>query len=413
MKEATIIGGGIGGPVAALALQRAGFETAVYEARPQSTREIGLFLNVASNGLDVLRTLGVDVSAAGGWDIPRLVMWSGTGKRLGEVVNGMVLPDGTVSQCVKRDELHRVLREEAAARGIPIHHQRRFVQFRDSPGHVVAEFEDGSMVTGDVLVGADGIRSRCRELLDPAAQAPSFTGLLSIGGFSRVAELAPTPRAQHLVFGRRGFFGYLVRDDGWTWWFANVAPPAEPDRDALGVISTADWLARLRDTFRDDLPLIDRVLAGTVGEVGAYPIHDVRSASTWRRGRVTLIGDAAHATSPNAGQGAAIALEDAIVVAQCLRDIDDVASALDTFENLRRARTERVVAYSRRLGGSKSAGPVARRLRDLLMPVALKRFASPERMRWLYDYHVDWERHVSATGVSPRGRRGPLRVEAP
>jgi hypothetical protein len=65
------------------------------------------------------------------------------------------------------------------------------------------------------------------------------------------------------------------------------------------------------------------------------------------------------------------------------------------------------------IAGEQGIGPVARRLRDLLMPVALKRFASPERMRWLYDYHVDWERHVSATGVSPRGRRGPLRVEAP
>jgi FAD-dependent urate hydroxylase len=400
MKTATIIGGGIGGPVAAIALRRAGVEAAVYEARPGSTREVGLFLNVASNGLDVLRTLGVDVGAAGGWDMPRLVLWSGTGKRLGEVANGVTLPDGTVSQCVKRDELRRVLSEEAAARGIPIHHERRLVEVHDRSGHVVAEFEDGSTATGDVLVGADGIRSRCRELLDPAARAPSFTGLLSIGGFSRVAELAPTPRAQHFVFGRRGFFGYLVRDDGWTWWFANVAAVTEPDRDALGAMTTADWLARLRDTFADDLPLIGRVLAGTVGEVGVYPIHDVRSVSTWRRGRVTLIGDAAHATSPNAGQGASMAMEDAIVLAQCIRDIDDVSSALRTFETLRRSRTERVVAYSRRLGGTKTAGPIARRLRDVLMPMALKRLASPERMRWLYDHHVDWERRVADTQVA-------------
>ena len=245
-------------------------------------------------------------------------------------------------------------------------------------------------------MGADGIRSRCRELLDPTARAPSFTGLLSIGGFSRVGELEPTPGVQHLVFGRRGFFGYLVRDDGWTWWFANVAA-SEPDRDALRATTTADWLARLRNTFTDDLPLIDRVLAGTAGEVGAYPIHDVRSTSTWRRGRVTLIGDAAHATSPNAGQGASMALEDAIMLAKCLRDIDDVPSALFTFESLRRSRTERVVAYSRRLGGSKTAGPVGRRLRDLFMPMALKRFASPERMRWLYDHHIDWEHRVPET----------------
>lgn len=398
-KTATIIGGGIGGPVAAMALQQAGFEPAVYEARPESTREIGLFLNVASNGLDVLGTLGVDVTAAGGSDIPRLVMWSGSGKRLGEVANGLTLPDGTVSQCVKRDELHRVLHEEAAARGIPLHHERRFVRLNDRPGDVVAEFADGSTAAGDVLVGADGIRSRCRELLDPEALAPGFTGLLSIGGFSRVAGLAPTPREQHFVFGRRGFFGYLVRDDGWTWWFANVAA-TEPGRDSLETMTTSDWLARLRDTFADDLPVIDRVLAGTVGEVGAYPIHDVRSTPIWRRARVTLIGDAAHATSPNAGQGASMAMEDAIVLAKCLRDIDDVPSALRTFEDLRRSRTERVVEYSRRLGRSKTPGPVARRLRDLFMPVALKRFASPERMRWLYDHHIDWEPRIAGTAAT-------------
>jgi FAD-dependent urate hydroxylase len=400
MKTATIIGGGIGGPVAAIALQRAGFEPAVYEARPESTREVGLFLNVASNGLDVLRTLGVDVRAAAGWDIPRLVMWSGTGKRLGEVANGITLADGTVSQCVRRDDFHRVLTDEATTRGLPIHHERRLVYIHERLDHVVAEFADGSTATGDVLVGADGIGSRCRAVLDPTADGPSFTGLLSIGGFSRVAELAPTERAQHLVFGRRGFFGYLVRDDGWTWWFANVGATADPDRDALGAMTTADWLARLRDTFADDLPLLDRVLAGTVGEVGAYPIHDVRSTPTWRRGRATLMGDAAHATSPNAGQGASMALEDAIVLATCLRDVDDVPSALRTFESLRRPRTERVVAYSRRLGGAKTAGPVARRVRDVVMPMALKRFSSRERMRWLYDHHIDWDRRVTDTAAA-------------
>jgi FAD-dependent urate hydroxylase len=164
-----------------------------------------------------------------------------------------------------------------------------------------------------------------------------------------------------------------------------------------------DEVVHFRATRSPLIHLDGRVLAGTVGEVGAYPIHDVRSTSTWRRGRVTLIGDAAHATSPNEGQGASMALEDAIVLAQCLRDIDDVPSALGTFENLRRSRTERVVAYSRRLGGSKTAGPVARRLRDLLMPFALKRFASPERMLWLYDHHIDWERRVSDTEAAVPG----------
>jgi hypothetical protein len=107
-KKALIIGSGIGGPAAAMALQRAGIEAVVYEAYDVPSDYAGLFLNTASDGLDVLRTLGIDVLArADGFPMPRMVMWSGTGKRLGEVANGIRLPDGTVSICVKRGLLQR------------------------------------------------------------------------------------------------------------------------------------------------------------------------------------------------------------------------------------------------------------------------------------------------------------------
>src|SRR5262245_57935942 len=114
MTKALIIGGGIGGPVAAMALQRVGIDSVVYEARDQPADFTGFFLNTASNGLDALRTLGVDVAErADGYRIPNMIMWSGSGKRLGEVANGLELDDGTVSVCVKRGLLQKVLREEA------------------------------------------------------------------------------------------------------------------------------------------------------------------------------------------------------------------------------------------------------------------------------------------------------------
>ena len=113
-RTALVIGGGIAGPVAAMALQRAGIEAVVYEAHDAPSDYAGLFLNTASNGLDVLSTLEIDVPArADGFPIPRMVMWSGTGKRLGEVANGIRLSDGTVSVIVKRGLLQRVLREAA------------------------------------------------------------------------------------------------------------------------------------------------------------------------------------------------------------------------------------------------------------------------------------------------------------
>src|SRR5918997_3207078 len=129
-RTALVIGGGIAGPVAAMALQHAGVEATVYEAYDTPADYAGLFLNTASNGLDLLSTLDIDVPArADGFPIPRMVMWSGTGKRLGEVANGVRLPDGTVSVIVKRGLLQRVLREEAQSRGIRIEYGKRLLSY--------------------------------------------------------------------------------------------------------------------------------------------------------------------------------------------------------------------------------------------------------------------------------------------
>ncbi len=92
-----------------------------------------------------------------------------------------------------------------------------------------------------------------------------------------------------------------------------------------------------------------------------------------------------------------MAIEDAIVLAKCLRDIPDTESAFAAFEGLRRERVEKVVAYSRRIGQSKAiSNPVARWLRDQIMPFALKRFANSECHSWLYTYRVDWDEKVAA-----------------
>jgi FAD-dependent urate hydroxylase len=397
-KKALIIGGGIGGPVAAMALQRAGVEAVVYEAYDAPSDYAGLFLNTASNGLDVLSTLGIDVPArADGFPIPRMVMWSGTGKRLGEVANGVRLPDGTVSVVVKRGSLQRVLREEAQRRGIRIEYGKRLLSYEVAgDGGVVASFEDGTEAEGDLLVGADGIHSRARRVMDSGAPRPSYTGLLSLGGYAHGPRIPPTPDTQHFVFGKRAFFGYLVRESGEIWWFANVARPNEPSRKELSGISPEEWRRRLLDLFSGDIGLIGEIIESTRGEIGAYPVHDIPTASIWHKGPAVLIGDAVHATSPNSGQGASMALEDALVLAKCLRDISDTEGAFAAYERLRRERVEKVVAYSRRIGQSKAiSNPVARWLRDQIMPFALKHFANPDSHAWLYTYHVDWDEKVA------------------
>jgi 2-polyprenyl-6-methoxyphenol hydroxylase-like FAD-dependent oxidoreductase len=395
-RHALIIGAGIAGPVAAMALQRAGIDTTVYEAHPGPAEHAGLFLNVASNGLDALRALGVDLAAqVDGFPMPELALWSGAGKRLGTVANGLRLADGTVSLCVRRGQLQRALADEALRRNIPIVYGKRLVGLRPADDRVVAQFADGSEARGDVLVGADGIHSAARRLLAPEVR-PVYTGQLSLGGYARRADMAPTPGTQHLVFGRRAFFGYLVREGGETWWFANVAQEAEPGQAEGGSAGGDGWQRRLLDLFRDDTPRIAAIIRATEGPIGAYPIYDIPRSPLWHRGRAVLLGDAVHATSPSSGQGASLALEDAVVLAKCLRDLPDAGAAFQAYERLRRPRAERVVAYSRRIGQSKALGNRALVwLRDALMPVALRHFAGGDNHAWLYAYHIDWQERIA------------------
>jgi FAD-dependent urate hydroxylase len=397
-RRALIMGGGIGGPVAAMALERAGVDATVYEAAEAPADYVGLFLNTSSNGLDVLRTLGIDAAGqADGFPMPRMLMWSGTGKRLGEVANGIRLADGTVSVAVKRGLLQRVLRQEAERRGVRFELGKRLDTYQvGGDGKMVARFADGTQVEGDLLLGADGIHSATRQVMDPAAPSPTYTGLLSIGGYSHTTTIPPTPDTQHFIFGRRAFFGYLVRDSGEIWWFANLARAEEPSRAELAGTATEQWKQRLLELFADDFPRISEIIQATHGEIGAYTVHDLATIPTWHRGPVALVGDAAHATSPNAGQGASLAMEDALVVAKCLRDLPDTEQAFAAYERLRRDRAEKVVAYSRRIGQSKAIGnPIGIRIRDLVMPFALKRFANPQAHAWIYTYHVDWDEKVA------------------
>ena len=396
-RQALIIGGGIGGPVAAMALQRAGIDATVYEARDHPDDYTGWFLNTASNGLDVLHTLGIDLaSRADGHPIPTMVMWSGTGKRLGEVANGIRLDDGTVSVCIKRGELQRVLREETFGRGIRIEYGKRLTGYEPTgDGGVAAVFADGSTAEGGLLVGADGIHSATRQLLLPGSPEPAYTGLIGVGGYSRSTTIPPTPNTQHFVFGRRAFFGYLVRDSGETWWFANLARPEQPSRQELAAITSQQWKRHLLELFAGDLPLIGEIIGSTSGDIGAHVVEDLATTPVWHLGPAVLIGDAAHATSPNAGQGASLAMEDALVLAKCLRDLPDTERAFAAYELLRRQRAEKIVAYSHRIGTSKTiSNPLGVWIRDLVMPIALKRFASPAAHAWIYTYHVNWDEHA-------------------
>jgi FAD-dependent urate hydroxylase len=396
MGTATVVGAGIAGPVAAIALQRAGFTPTVYEAREDTADEVGAFLTLQVNGIDALRTLGIGHVVAGlGFATPRMRFRSGSGKVLGEVSTGAPLSDGTVGVTLRRSDLYRALRDEAAARGIAIEHGRRLVDASPVPGGVRAEFDDGTTATADVLVGADGIRSRVRQVIDPSAAPARYVPVLNIGGFAPPQETGATPGEYEMVFGKRAFFGYAVAPGGAVWWFANPPQQTEPTPGELAAMTTDQWRERLRELFARDRTPACAIIGSTPGELVGWTTYDLPSVRRWYRDRMILIGDAAHATSPASGQGASMAIEDAVEMGRCLRDLPEPDAAFAAYERLRRDRVEQVVANGARSSNSKAAGPVARVLRDAILPIFLRRQGA-EAAAWLHGYHIDWGAPVQA-----------------
>lgn len=402
MTHALIIGGGLAGSLTAIALHEAGIDCTVYEAYPEgASLDVGAWLTVAVNGLDVMRTLGI-VSAVKTQGFPSrdIVLVSGTGKRLGVVPIGGELSDGTVTHTMKRTDLYRVLTEEVARRGVPVVYDKRFVSAEDDGAAVVACFDDGTTARGDVLVGADGIHSRVRTTIDPGASGPRYTGHGNVGGFTPASAVALTPGVYEMIFGKRAFFGYTTAPSGETWWFANPPRKTPFDRATLAAMDSAAWKAHLIALFDEDEGPAVELIRSSEGELVGSSQYDLAGAKRWHRGRMLIIGDAAHAASPSSGQGASMAAEDAVTLAVCLRDIEDIPSALATFTRTRRDRAGRVITYGARSSSSKIVGPIGRAIRDTLMPFFLKGLnteGAKRNLAWLYDHHIDWSRKITAS----------------
>lgn len=375
-----IIGGGIAGPALGIALRRAGIDSVVYESNPTPRDEGGAFLNLAPNGLNVLRALDIASLTDGlGFRNDRLVFHTETGRLLAEASVGGIT--------VMRGALSRALREAAVEAGVRFEFGKALESVVERDGGVVARFADGSTAAGRALVGADGIHSRTRSSCFPNAPQPKYTGIINLGGVVQT-DLPSTDTTMHMIFGRRGFFGYAVRPTGETYWFSNFAEADEPARGALEAADGAEYQQRLLTLHRDDPPEIRRILQAITGAISAYAVYDIMALPHWQRGAVCLIGDSAHAVGPHVGQGASLALEDAFVLARCLRDRSDPAAAFTLFETLRRERVERVLKQSRRTGEQKApTGWLGRKLRNMILPMFLRKGA--RATEWMYAYPLD------------------------
>ncbi|MEV0971445.1 FAD-dependent oxidoreductase [Microtetraspora glauca] len=389
MTRALIIGGGIAGPVTAMALQRAGIDSDVFEAYDRGSEGVGAFLTLAINGLEALRILDLhDLVCDLGMDSPRMRMSNGRGKQLGDVRQP--------SRTLRRADLYQALRDEAVRRGVRIHYGKRLDDASITRKGVRAVFADGGTAEGDLLIGADGLRSRTRTIIDPGAPRARHVGLLNTGGFARGVTVPGEPGTSYFIFGKKCFFGYLIHPNGEVWWFANPPSPKEPTREELSAITPAQWRARLVALFKDDVgPMLD-IIGATDDIITGWNTYDFPTVPKWWNERMVILGDAAHATSPSSGQGASMAIEDAVVLATCLRDIPDLPGAFAAFERLRRERVERIVAQGKRNGSGKAPGVVGAFTRDLLLPTIMRQVAKKNALAWMHDYRISWDDRVPA-----------------
>ncbi|MDX8035890.1 NAD(P)/FAD-dependent oxidoreductase [Lentzea sp. BCCO 10_0856] len=378
--KALVIGGGIAGPVTALALQKAGIDSVVFEAYDTSAHGIGGMLSLAPNGLAALRLVGLTPDF--GEPLRTMVMADAKGRTLGRIT-------GDMSRVVARAELYQRLHDLTVSQKIKMEYGKRLVDVECRDNGVTATFSDGSTEEGDVLIGADGIRSAVRTIIDPQAPQPEYVGLLGFGSYARDSGVHGDPETMYFVFGS-SFLGYWEQPDGSIAWFNNLAVDRPMTPAEVNAIPATTWFERLREAYGDDVPA-KQLLAHSDEVIGAGPLEIMPSVPRWYRDRMVLVGDSAHAPSASSGQGASLAAESAVQLARCLRDIPDLPTAFATYEQLRRPRVERIAARAARTNSDKRGMGFLTRL---LMPVVMKTFGAKAFTKD-QNYRIDWDAQVS------------------
>ena len=339
---ALIVGAGIGGLAAGLALQRTGWQVRIFE-RAQSPRELGFALNLAPNAMAALRELGLAERLLAAGDTPDKVEIRGDAGRVLKRVNvSAARSDGDLpSVLALRPALHGALLDAVSADALVLGSEA--VGFEIAHSAVVLELKDGSTASGTILIGADGAGSVIRRVLHPHEGPPRRSGYYAIrgvahdvghllGDLSGVAYLGTGVEAATVRASRSAVYWYLslLAED-----VSAGTSDAVAIVDRVAAVLDEGFRAVARATAPEDLRL-DELL-------------DRDPISAWGTGPVTLLGDAAHPMLPHTGQGAAQALEDAVALGLALGGAGDPVDALRRYERVRSARTARLVLLGRRI----------------------------------------------------------------
>lgn len=378
-KKAIVIGAGIGGLCTAIALQNKGWEISIFD-KATALSEVGAGIVLAANALHALDSLGVGhLVRERGASVGRAEIrtWKG------DMLVDFSTAEHTESYLINRGILQQILLDSLQA-GTSIQLNKSLVTINQNDEVVEPVLSDGNKVVGDVLIGADGFHSVVRVKLF-GVDKPRYGGYTALRGICNFTDsnYITEHGGGFEAWGRGKRFGFSHIGQGKVFWFAAINMPQGIE------ISKGERKKVALQAFKGWYNPIEAVIQATdESAILHHDIFDRKPITQWSKGKVILVGDAAHPMLPNLGQGGAQAMEDAVVLGNCLSTPNSIAESLRIFEEKRIPRTSRIIVQSRRMARLvQMENPIAIKVRNrVFQTIPSSKLAG--RLRWLVDYKV-------------------------
>ncbi|MFY7998355.1 MAG: FAD-dependent monooxygenase [Candidatus Kapaibacteriota bacterium] len=375
-----IAGGGIGGLTTVIALQQQGFEAHVYEAA-QEIKAVGAGILLAPNAIEIFHRLGLkEEILRGGYPIKQGIVSDVQGRTLQVFTPSELSGNHHPTVPIQRSVLQTTLVSRLKAG--TLHMGKVFATINDVQNQVAVRFEDGSEAEGTVLIGADGIRSRVRTSLFGEVQY-RYSGQTCWRGLTEYH--LPEREKMYEMWGTKSGVrvGYAPVSEEKVYFFATAC------KEAGGIDTKGSIHATLRELYDEFPPQVQQMLASTPEEnILRNDIWDFAPIPSWHKGNTVLLGDAAHATTPNLGQGGCQAIEDdyalAKTIAEQTRNSTSNEEAFKHYEALRMKKAHFVVETSHRAGNITNWGGIAARVRNAALALAPKNLGR-KQMEYLFE----------------------------